>query len=76
MAYTTKKEKDQLAQNVHKYIQAGNSLSILRYTRLMSWLGGMTFAEIAEEQGLTAQAVANSVRRDAKLIKKFATEND
>lgn len=76
MQYTTKAEKAIAEQWVHRYVNSKHQLSIRQYTRLMCWLGGDTFKEIAAADGVTEQAIANSVRRDLKKVQKFAKEND
>lgn len=59
---------------LNRYVQAGHKMSIQRYQRLMCWLLGDTYAQIADAEGTTAQAVAHSVRRDLKRVQAFALD--
>lgn len=72
MKYTTKAEKELVAATVNKYIHSGYSLTIQRYTRVVSWSNGMTLQDIATEEGVTHQAVGQTVREDFKKILDFA----
>lgn len=51
-------------------------MTVQQYKRLVSWLSGQTFAEIAEEEGVRPQTVAYSVKREVKSILKFAEEQN
>lgn len=76
MPYTTRAEKLLAQAWVHRYINADHKLSIRTYTRLMSWLGGLTFAEIAAEESVTPQAIAQTVTKTVREILQFAKDND
>jgi DNA-binding CsgD family transcriptional regulator len=74
--YTSREEKRLVLANVHKYVNARSPLSIVSYTRLMQWLNGLTYQEIAWEQRVSPQAVAANVKRSVNLILAYAKEQD
>jgi DNA-binding CsgD family transcriptional regulator len=76
MNYTTKKEKREIMDRLHALVNDGHSLTIKRYQRLVLWLEGNTFAEIAKVEGVTAQAVSQSVRRDFLRVQTFVKDNN
>lgn len=72
MHYTTKEDKILVQNTIHRFVQTGDKLSVKRYQRLIMWLEGNTFAAIAKVEGVSQQAIANSVRRDFARVKRFA----
>ncbi len=74
--YTSNQEKQLVNKWLQRYARANQSLTVIRYVRIMRWLYGETYQQIAEKDGVTAQAVAHSVKRDVKKILEFAKEND
>lgn len=71
------REKQAMLELVNKYVQTeGSVLTVQRYQRVISWLNGMSFAEIGQEEGVSAQAISQSVKRDLVLAKAFAESND
>jgi len=73
MKYTSADEKELIRQNVHKFVNDGQKLNLQSYIRLMSWLDGQTYAEIAKEEGVSDSAVAFSVKRSVEAIKIWLT---
>lgn len=69
-------DKVLLQRYLDKYIHAGLPLTLGQYKRLASFLAGLTYEQIAQDEGVTQQAVGQSVRRDLKRIKQFAINND
>ena len=63
--------KQDLISCLHRYVNAGEPLTIKRYIRLMSHLEGMSIADIAKDEQVTRQAVNNSVKADLKLLEDW-----
>lgn len=70
MSRATKEEKEK----VLAYLQAGEPLviNIKRYVRLDGWLKGMSLRKLAGKEGVSYQAVGETVRADFKRILELA----
>ena len=76
MHKTSQQEKDEVLRWIDKYVQNSPILTIRQYKRLACWLAGMTHQQIADEEGVSHQAVAQSVKRDVKKKLEFAKTYD
>lgn len=65
---------DQLITGLHRYVNAGEPLTVKRYIRLMSYLSGMSVQDIATEQKVSRQAVDKSVKEDLGLLEDWIDE--
>ena len=65
----------QRALNDYVKTKEGKKLSIKRYKRLSSRILGMTYDQIAEEEGVSQSAVAYQVHKDVEMLLKFAGVN-
>lgn len=72
MPYTSKEERDLIRAALQRYIRDTSSLTLLQYSRLMLWLNGDSVAAIAEDEGVSAQAVGASVKKTAIDILAWA----
>lgn len=70
--YTSQADKELVAEHLVGWAREHHTLTVKRYFRLGKWLNGDTFEVIAREEGVTKQAVGQTVRRDFKEILAFA----
>ena len=68
----TQAQKRLIQANIDDFVRDQQPLTVQQYKRLASWLAGMTMAEIAEEEGVTQQAVGASIKRDSQRILNWA----
>lgn len=69
----TRTEKQALLNQLQLYTRsdAAKSMTLQQYQRLVSWLNGMSFTEIAQEEAISPQAVSQSVSRDIRKIEAY-----
>lgn len=70
MGYISREERERASGYLNRWInssEAGN-VTAQQYRRLASWLNGKTFQQIANEEGVTAQAISQSIRHNYKRL--------
>ncbi len=70
----SKTDKQLALSALHQFVNEGNKLTVQRYSRLVRWLSGDRFVEIAMEDNVTSQAVAKSVNRDYARLQEFMSK--
>lgn len=78
MARLTQQDKRVVKEYINKYVQNGGEqrITLQTFHRTQQWSEGYTFAEIAEAEGVSAQAVQFSVKKAVDEILTFAEEYD
>lgn len=73
MSQLTAKDRRLVKDNIHQYVQGGGDGEITTqdYMRAMRWSESYSFAEIAEEEGVSSQTVSRSVRKVVANISKW-----
>lgn len=73
MANLTNKDKRLVRDCLNQYVQAGgdSQISLQAYQRAVLWGEGYSFAEIAEQEAVSPQAVAVAVKKVVEYIKQF-----
>lgn len=72
MHNTNRAEKIIVQTWIDRWVRDTPKLTVQRYQRVAGWMGGLTYKEIGDMEGVSFQAVARSVKRDVKLIIEYA----
>lgn len=76
MPQLTTKDQRLVREHLHTYIQAGGErdITIADYGRASRWAEGYSMAEVAEEEGVSTQAVSRSVKKVVAGIQRWRGE--
>lgn len=70
--YISKHDKELARAYINDFVNTNHKMSILRYKRLVSWLEGMTYSDIGDEEHVSGQAVAQSIKGTVESVIAFA----
>lgn len=70
----TTSDKRFVNEQLTRFVQLGGDkeITLKAYQRTAEWANGMTFAEIAEEEGVSKATVAQTVRGVVEKLRVFA----
>ena len=78
MPNVTSKDRRQVRDTINRFVQSGGDslITLKNYARAVKWSNGYSFAEIAEEEGVSTQTVGVSVKQVVGHVLKFNLDNN